>query len=215
MGLGETMIVTNGNATWVQDSTRRYLPGLEPTLERLRVVSARAAQEGLYPGNPFAWKRETFREILQRRLLEDPDAGPLNLVVVGDSGAEMEAAHYAAKAGDLVKTVKFREGPSVNQLLGQLRRTCKELPSLVAGGQSSSVRLQSHRLPAHLGHMAAWQTGWRFATGRDWSSPQKLSTALFTGESDDDEVVLELPQWVLELTDKLNHWTKTFAALKY
>ena len=53
--LGETMIVSNGSASWVQESCTRFLPGLEPLLDTLKVVSARAEFEHLSPDDPFAW----------------------------------------------------------------------------------------------------------------------------------------------------------------
>ncbi|CAK0884675.1 unnamed protein product [Prorocentrum cordatum] len=63
MELGEVMIVTNGVDWWVEDdSCRRFLPGLLPLLGKLHVKSARHDYERIYPGDPFAWKRECFKD---------------------------------------------------------------------------------------------------------------------------------------------------------
>merc|ERR1712137_654666 len=144
MKLGRVMVVTNGNGTWVSESSYSYLPGLASTLAEVEVMSARWQYESDFPGDPFAWKREAFRDILatvnQPRLRGVQEH--TNLVVLGDSPAEMEAAHHAARAvgssNVLVKTVKFKEQPSVAQLLGQLRRTTQELVQLVDGDSSAS-----------------------------------------------------------------------------
>jgi len=153
MALGEVMIVTNGVDWWVEDSCRRFLPGLLPLLGRLHVKSARHDYESIYPGDPFAWKREAFKDILRPR----PKA--TNLVVLGDSFSEINAAYGALPCmGDssLVKTVKFKEAPSAEQLIGQLRRVSQEMRSLVSqdSHNHSSLELGSAQF-------AGWASGWR------------------------------------------------------
>merc|ERR1712107_402884 len=105
-----TLIITNGNRTWVEDSARRYMPGLMPTLAKLTVVSARSLFEGQFPGDPFMWKRACFQHLLQE-VRGFPQRGNLNLVVLGDQYPEIDAAHHMAELmGDsvLVKTIKFK-----------------------------------------------------------------------------------------------------------
>jgi len=162
MELGEVMIVTNGVDWWVEDSCRRFLPGLLPLLGRLHVKSARHDYEPLYPGDPFAWKRETFKDILKPR----PRA--TNLVVIGDSFSEIHAAHGALHCmvhGSLVKTVKFKEHPSADELRGQLRRVSQEMSSLVS--QDGHTHCSLVRSPVQLGHMASWAAGWRLSCDDD------------------------------------------------
>mmetsp|Transcript_31105 Transcript_31105/g.55694 ORF Transcript_31105/g.55694 Transcript_31105/m.55694 type:complete len:279 (-) Transcript_31105:320-1156(-) len=176
MALGETMIVTNGNATWVQDSTRRFFPGLAKTLSRLTVISARASFESSFPGDPFAWKRQCFKEILARRRQEGGNyLGGVNLVVLGDSPAEIEAAQSAVKVlhgKSVVKTLKFKEAPTVNELLGQLRRVLQELGSLVSEERAGNKTLVPRSFPAHLDHLSSWASGWRI-------SEQECADSLF------------------------------------
>jgi len=162
MELGEVMIVTNGVDWWVDDSCRRFLPGLLPLLGRLHVKSARHDYERVYPGDPFAWKRETFKDILGPR----PKA--TNLVVLGDSLSEIHAAYGALPCmveSSLVKTVKFKEAPSANELIGQLRRVSQEMGSLVS--QDSHKHSNMERWPAQFGHMAGWASGWRLSQDSD------------------------------------------------
>merc|ERR1719189_3305321 len=123
MRLGETLIVTNGNATWVEDSAREYMPGLLPLLSRVSVVSARASFENQYPGDPFMWKRAAFEHLLTKAR-HFPAVPALNLVVFGAQYPEIDAAHYVAwLRGDSteLKAVKFKEAPTVLELVGQLR----------------------------------------------------------------------------------------------
>uniref|UniRef100_A0A7S4UXH9 Uncharacterized protein n=1 Tax=Alexandrium monilatum TaxID=311494 RepID=A0A7S4UXH9_9DINO len=171
MRFGETMIVTNGCATWVQESSKAYLPGLVPTLESLAVFSARAMYEQAHPADPLSWKRRCFRKILKQKRASGHCG--LNIVVLGDQAAEMHAVHSAVKVfqgPSLVKTVKFVESPSVEQLLGQLRKVAQELGGLVCAEKNSSTDLTKRRLQHGERHLEAWATGWTFSLGKDWGT---------------------------------------------
>lgn len=187
MALGETIIVTNGISSWVLDSSRRFLPKLVPILERLQVHSARSKYESYYPGDPMTWKRQAFRDIFSRRRVDmqspssgrTPDSTPssvssvgmsgFNMVVLGDSFAEIEAARAAGRLlgkSSLVKTVKFKEGPSVNELVGQLRRMALDLGQVVQQAESVHRNLVLRPLPAHLDYLSSWASGWKFSEER-------------------------------------------------
>lgn len=145
MCLGLTLIVTNAHLSWVKDSASRFMSALLPTLERLPIVSARERHEHRHPGDCFAWKREAFREVLHERVHDS-----LNLLVLGDSLAEIHAAEHVAAgpgASPIVKTVKFKESPSPGDLIGQLRALVPELARLVDGGRSLSKTLVRRMLP--------------------------------------------------------------------
>jgi hypothetical protein len=180
MLLGEVLIVTNGIESWVEHSASRFLPGLLPLLSSLQVTSARAKYEARHPGDPFAWKKQAFKDLLCQRhgwadsdktcdhkaVGFEEDAG-LNLVVIGDGQAEMEAAQSVGKVlrvwrpKSLVKTVKFKEYPSVAELLGQLRRVVQELGQIVDERKSTSHGLVQKMLPENLEHLATWASGWQ------------------------------------------------------
>lgn len=185
MALGETMIVTNGNKSWVQDSARRFLPKLLPLLNRLRVISARAIYEARWPGDPFAWKRVAFKEILaerQRSSADVPSDG-LNLIVLGDSLGEIQAAQTATESLDgqsTVKTLKFKEMPSVNELLGQIRAANQFLYELVHEETSSCKGLVPRTLPPHLKYLTSWASGWRITEHRIGSPLNTASASPLT-----------------------------------
>jgi hypothetical protein len=139
MSLGRTIIVTNAMESWIQETTRRFMPRLLPTLERLLIVYARNNWERLWPGDTFAWKRESFRETLHDKLGSD-----LNLLVIGDSLSEIRAAEALADLlgrSSLVKTVKFKALPSPTDLLGELRTILPELTRLVEERHCASKEL--------------------------------------------------------------------------
>lgn len=184
MSLGETLIVTNGISSWVQDSARRFLPGLVPLIDRLQVHSARAKYEQSYPGDPMSWKRQAFKDIFaSRRKAGSPnrrgwDGSPgsvssagqtdgVNMVVIGDSCAEIEAARATGRMlgkPTLVKTVKFKEGPSVHELVGQLRKVDQELGQVVLQEESMHRSLYLRPpLPPSLDYLSSWASGWKIS----------------------------------------------------
>jgi len=188
MCLGETMIVTNGVSTWVQDSARRFLPGLLPTLAKISVVSARSLFENAYPGDPYMWKRAAFKHLLteQGQLYEDG----LNLVALGDQRPEIEAAQFVVKSlGDCsrVKTVKLKEAPSVQDLIGQLSKLESELVHIVETEHSFNLcareneRRNSGNPGEHRGTCP--KTGWRIEMAQEdrnnWPFSKFLSVATF------------------------------------
>lgn len=217
MKLGEVMIITNGNATWVEESSNRFVPGLVPILKRITSMSAREHFEEAFPGDPFSWKRAAFRHVLDRRRQQNcqPPAAyeGLNLIVLGDSPAEMEAAHYATHMvrgrNTLVKTVKFKELPSVPELLGQLERTALELDDLVYNNRSVSKVFEPTAMPAQLrNEMTCKASGWKLGEGKSWSGRPTMAQALLMPD-DDDIFAVELPPWMVEMGEKVACWQQS------
>lgn len=164
--LGETHIVTNGNGTWVQESSRRFVPKVIPLLNRLkRVVSARAEYEHVWPNDPFTWKKAAFEELLRSRQDDSQfSSSGVNLIALGDNQAEIEAAQSATsnlRGQSVVKTVKFKEFPSVDELLGQLRVVMQLLPELVNADTSQNKALVPRWLPPNMAYLTSWASGWR------------------------------------------------------
>lgn len=163
MSLGEVLIVTNGNGTWVQDSSRRFLPKLVPTLSKLKVVSARALYEQMHPGDPFMWKRVAFTRLLTQERHFPAEPG-LNLISLGDQLPEMDASHHAVKligGSSLVKTVKFKEAPTVTEIIGQLSRVEQDLSKIVSEVSTRSYSMSRRPLPLQWDNLASYANGWK------------------------------------------------------
>jgi hypothetical protein len=177
MSLGETLVVTNGNATWVMDSAKRFLPRLIPTLNKLTVVSARALYESIYPGDPFMWKKAAFRHLLtQERTI--PHGQGVNLIALGDQTPEIEAAQHVVKfigGPSMVKTVKFKEQPTAFEIIGQLAKVEQDLRQIVQEQKSSRRTMSKRPVPSNLDHVVAQAVSWGFSTKDDDSSSWKLS----------------------------------------
>lgn len=114
---GCVKIVTNAEQGWVELSGRRFMPNLIDFLVRhnIKIISARSNYEANYPDLPSSWKTAAF--------ISEVDASAKNVLVLGDSLSERDAAH--ALAGRLpdacIKSVKLVERPNVAQLLRQIQ----------------------------------------------------------------------------------------------
>ena len=93
MESGTVFIITNAAEGWVEYSSKKYLPSVYPTLSKVKIISARSEYEDLYPGDSHEWKMQAFLQTLR-----DMDLNAItNLVALGDSNIEMEAAKHLAK----------------------------------------------------------------------------------------------------------------------
>lgn len=148
--LSKTWIVTNAAQGWVQTSAARYLPGLVPTLEKVPIISAREAFELRHPGDACAWKRLAFQDV-QRRHGRQSGA---NVVALGDSVAEMDAARACAArvpgSRTAVKAVRFWERPSPEELHYQLLLAVRALESIVSSTKSLTVRFSRSNIPKKM-----------------------------------------------------------------
>jgi hypothetical protein len=138
--LGHVFIITNAMQGWVEYSAAQWLPGLLPELVRLPVISARTRFESKYPTDVSRWKVSAFFEV--KKLL--PEDIVTNLLSVGDAQYEMDAVHAIGKEFDaaIVKTVKFRENPTPEELLKQLELVTKQFQRIVENGRNLKIGLE-------------------------------------------------------------------------
>jgi hypothetical protein len=117
MSFGDVHVVTNAETGWVQLSAKKFLPGVVPLLDRVKVLSARSTYESMFPDSPIKWKYCAFQE----RLNADSKS-PKNVISFGDSHVEREAIRAVTRglSNTKTKSVKFAEKPSMEQLRRQL-----------------------------------------------------------------------------------------------
>jgi len=113
-------IVTNSAESWVESSSKRFLPLTYQTIQEknITVISARAEYEEIHPSDPKQWKMETFLDIG-----DTLDASVLtNIICLGDSDFEMQAANRLSRKFNqsLVKTLKLKECPNIEELIKQM-----------------------------------------------------------------------------------------------
>lgn len=142
--LGHTFIITNAASMWVQYSCAKFIPDLLPTLERIRVISARSRHEDKFPGQVGQWKKQAFLDV-QRQLDSEIIT---NLISLGDSQFEMDATHVMAKEFEvaLIKTLKFHVHPSPEALLKQLQLVAPKFERIVENARNMKIALERRNM---------------------------------------------------------------------
>lgn len=139
---GEVVVITNAEAGWVELSGRRFLPRVVQFLESndIKIVSARTSFESDFPDAPSSWKVAAFCQEVSSMF---PNEDELNVLVLGDSMSERDAAHALGSRlpNSRVKTVKFVERPSIDQLMRQVQLVAQSLPDLASYASSFDVDL--------------------------------------------------------------------------
>lgn len=138
--LGKTYIITNAAEGWVEYSSQMFMPKVWQVIQNIKIISARHRYEQLYPTDMNEWKVQAFR--LTEEDLED--SAVTNLVVLGDSKIEMEAAAHLAKrfSAACIKTIKFKETPTPDELNKQLKLVCEKLEEIVMSPKDWTIRLE-------------------------------------------------------------------------
>lgn len=118
---GKVVVVTNAGEGWVQHSCLRFLPALVPMLERLSIVSARAAFEPLGIQCPTEWKFRAFEAEMEGVTDMLADGQHFSIIAIGDSAQEHEAMLRVAQKlpGCYAKSLRFAERPTPEQLVEQ------------------------------------------------------------------------------------------------
>ena len=122
-----------------------WLPEVVPLLEKVRVVSARQEYEEKFPGNYHQWKLLAFMEIpLQLGTAVIPTQSVTNLIVLGDSMVEIDAAHTLKGCYEraYIKTVKFQGNPTPEELVKQLELVSQQFPSIISSAKDMKIRLE-------------------------------------------------------------------------
>lgn len=91
--LGKIYIITNAAEGWVEMSSQRFLPLVAKELENdVTVISARTKYEKQFPHQYTEWKMRAFMEAQAEM---DSDA-ITNIIAIGDSNIELQAAYHLA-----------------------------------------------------------------------------------------------------------------------
>jgi hypothetical protein len=132
MNLGIVFIVTNGAPGWVELSSTKFYPKTAKLLQKIKVISARGLCEKKYPGDMRQWKNVAFKFALDS--LDDINKNIItNIICFGDSIIEMEASYNLKEyfPDAYLKTIKFKESPTHNELEKELKIISSQLDSII------------------------------------------------------------------------------------
>jgi hypothetical protein len=128
--IGDVCIVTNAEEGWVQMSAEKFLPGIAEHIHDMPVISARTQFER-QTASPVEWKLFAFRNLIKARAHQW--GYQQHVISFGDSHAERWAAKHTSIDfnGSLVKTVKFREKPTLVQLSRQIQLITSQMETVI------------------------------------------------------------------------------------
>ena len=140
---GEVYIITNAGEGWVEYSAQKFYPSINEILSKIKIVSARTEYEKQFPNDSSRWKIQAFLNIqnsLNLKLVT-------NILCLGDSLFEMEAGRILASKFKeaFIKTVKFREGPKLDELIKQLKLVASQFDTIYSSAKSLTIRVEKRK----------------------------------------------------------------------
>ena len=140
MKYGKVYIITNAAEGWVQFSSEKYMPKVSKLINKVTVISARSNYEHKFPLNSTEWKMHAFKDTIKDHEI----SAVTNLLAIGDSNIEMEASKHMSKWFPLalLKTIKFKEQPTPEELVKQLTLVTERLESIWSSAKNLTIRLE-------------------------------------------------------------------------
>ena len=140
---GDVYIITNAGLGWVEFSSKKYYPKIYEILPKIKIISARCQWENVFPNDTKKWKIQTFLSLpkeLDTKLVT-------NIICLGDSLYEMEAGRILANCFTeaFVKTIKFKEGPKLEELNKQLMLVNNQFASICSAVKSLTIRVEKKK----------------------------------------------------------------------
>lgn len=121
---GTVVLVTNAERGWIELSCQKFMPTLYPTLESVKLLSARTTYESPSLSSPLDWKLCAFeseiRRVFGQSVVLEPERRK-NILSLGDSMNEREALLRACSSlpNCRSKSLKFVERPDISQICKQ------------------------------------------------------------------------------------------------
>jgi hypothetical protein len=115
---GKVLLVTNAERGWIELSCRKFMPTLLPSLDDVKICSARTTYETQGVTSPFEWKYYAFESEIGDFYKKLPEDQRKNIISFGDSAHEREALIRVTEhlPNCCTKSLKFVERPEVEQL---------------------------------------------------------------------------------------------------
>jgi hypothetical protein len=137
--LGAVRIVTRAQKSWIMESTHVFMPALYALLQDIHIYSCPDMLGA-------AMIKSDLSKTMAFHLITSPiriQVGSLNVISIGDDKYEMQAAIYLKDTfGDLVKTVKFKTRPTVQDLIAQITRATEHIGRITSDRRNLKTTLR-------------------------------------------------------------------------
>lgn len=137
---GDVYIISNSDYDWIKYTSEKHYPNIKPLLAKIKIISARGLFEAKYPYDNRIWKIKSFLQLKQYYNTDKLT----NIVSLGDSNIEMEAAHVLGTQfiQASVKTVKFREYPTIEEIIKELKLVIQQFNKIHFSAQQLSIKIE-------------------------------------------------------------------------
>jgi len=146
---GKVVIVTNAETGWIELSCKRWLPSLQPIVEKIECLSARSTWEPSGLKSPFQWKAREFEDVIEKFYSKRLHQSWKNVVSIGDSPHERQALQQATRGSVSskklkcrTKTIKLKVRPLAAELLQELATLSQNLEQLVCHDDSLDIVIE-------------------------------------------------------------------------
>jgi len=116
---GKVVLVTNAEHGWVEMSCKKFMPQLLPSLQGVKILSARSTYERQGVALPSEWKYLAFESEIDGFCEMFRSGRQKNIISIGDSLHERWALIRVAERipNSRAKALKFMDRPDLGQLL--------------------------------------------------------------------------------------------------
>lgn len=135
----DVYIITNSEDGWVNYSVNKFMPSVANILEKTKIISARSLYEKTYPGDSKKWKVEAYCSIKNNYSNVSS-----NIINMGDTLVDIEAGGILAKKfkESYLKSVKFRENPTIQELIKQLTLIANQFELVFKSVKNLTIRVE-------------------------------------------------------------------------
>ena len=145
------VIVTNADVGWVEFTSAKLMPKVFhiiqkqiPVLSTRKLVEETIKSKGTLNGQNF--KMTVFSQLRNEETIFDFDELS-NLIVIGDSNYEIDAANMLTKSlpSGFTKTVKLAEKPSPEEMIRQTKMLIEKWDYILGQKKNLKIRMQRHK----------------------------------------------------------------------
>jgi len=179
--MAQVYIVTLGKRPWVEDSSRRFLPGLDmPSLLKRLGIHIYYAREHVNQNDRWAASLEDGVDVYMiakrngmkkcvKKALKKSGLKKVNAIAIGDSTAEIEAIQEVMWDDDAdenrCKTVKFLSEPTLEALSSELQVLQSWISLLLAYDKDVDIDMGSPDKEAFPGMLPTPDAKWKSSNG--------------------------------------------------
>lgn len=141
-------VITNAEQGWVELSTQKFMPRVFKNLNKVQIISARTVYQDRFINQPNIWKKTAMIDRINGVFPPTNShigVADINIISFGDSECERNAVLSLSKVcsnSAKIKSIKFVERPSVEQLKRQLEMVMNNFQFIIKHEESLDLMLQ-------------------------------------------------------------------------